>query len=89
MTVFVNHVKEGLEMEVAPTQGKSKNRSKKGKVKEFSPQTDTNFHHDPHQLSPPDETLMPTTAGKTITTRSIELTPTKDKRRKNNRCCCC
>ena len=33
MTVFIHHVKEGLEMEVDPTkQGKNKNKKKKGSI---------------------------------------------------------
>lgn len=83
MTVFINHVKEGLEMEVDPTQvkGKSKNKNK-SKSKTGPDQIDSAFHQNSDSIpsSPNDATQAPT--------RSIQLTMTKVKKRKKGFCCC-
>jgi len=84
MTVFINHVKEGLEMEVDPTEIKSKSRNK-NKTKDETDNQESNLNQDSgwNPNSPVDDpdAMLPT--------RSIQLTMTKDKKRKKNGCCCC
>lgn len=93
MTIFTNHVREGLEMEVDPTLKKDKGRSRnksttsRGRKSQRSG-VQTNFN----ASEGVDEHSGPRTA----VTRSIQLTPSKTemKRRKKEKgegsgCCCC
>lgn len=97
MTVFVNHVKEGLQMEVDPTKANPKGPTGRGhnsnrKESQFTSTFGNRSAHQTSQASPNNKLSLDETAmGATAVTRSIVLTPSKTeiKRRQRRKGCCC
>jgi len=98
MTVFTNHVREGLEMEVDPTlkeKGRSKNKSSSRRKSKRSDVQTKNLNASEGVVEPREKGWSQSGA-RTAVTKSIQLTPSKTeiKRRKKERgegggCCCC
>jgi len=88
MTIFINHVKEGLQMEVEPAKADAKrarNRNRGSGNEEKNHHASLQVEEHVYRGSQ-EETDMPTAV-----TRSIVLTPSKTelRRRKRRKGCCC